>query len=84
MTDPHEPVRVRIKAAEMAGDLAGLEAIDLINNYKFGNEILEKKAKEAVGKIHERHFTRECPFCAEIIKERAKVCKHCGQEVAGV
>ncbi|RLC31553.1 MAG: zinc ribbon domain-containing protein, partial [Deltaproteobacteria bacterium] len=33
--------------------------------------------------IHDRHFTRECPFCAEIIKKRAKLCKHCNQDVAG-
>ena len=83
LLDPHEPVRVRVKAAEMAGDLAGLEAIDLINNYKFGNDILDKEAKKAVKKIHERHFTRECPFCAEIIKKRAKICKHCNRDVAG-
>lgn len=84
LLDPHEPVRVRVKAAEMTGDFAGLDAIDLINNFKFGNEILSAKAKEAVAKIHERHFTRECPFCAEIIKKRAKICKHCGKEVAGL
>jgi len=23
------------------------------------------------------YATRECPFCAEIIRKRAKVCKHC-------
>jgi hypothetical protein len=37
----------------------------------------------SIKKIHERNFTRECPFCAEIIKQRAKVCKHCNREVAG-
>jgi len=83
LVDPHEPVRVRVKAAEMAGDFAGLEAIDLINNFKFENEILQEKAKAAVAKIHERHFARECPFCAEIIKKRAKICKHCNRDVAG-
>jgi rRNA maturation endonuclease Nob1 len=39
--------------------------------------------QEALGKIHARNYTRECPFCAEIIKKRAKICKHCGKEVAG-
>ncbi|MCK5418660.1 MAG: zinc ribbon domain-containing protein, partial [Desulfobacterales bacterium] len=37
-----------------------------------------------VSKIHQRYFTRECPFCAEIIKKRAKICKHCQKEVAGL
>jgi len=36
-----------------------------------------------VARIHERHFTRECPFCAEVIKRRAKICKHCGKDVTG-
>ena len=83
LMDASQPARVRLKAADMAADLGGLDAIELINNYTFGNRILQEKADEAVGKIHERHFTRECPFCAEIIKKRAKVCKHCGKEVAG-
>lgn len=27
---------------------------------------------------------RKCPFCAEIIKKEAKLCKHCGKEVEPV
>ena len=27
---------------------------------------------------------KECPFCAEIIKEKAKVCKHCGRDIIEV
>jgi ribosomal protein L37AE/L43A len=83
LLDSSQPARVRLKAAEMAGDLAPLEAIDPINNAKFGNPLLQEKVNEAVGKIHERFFTRECPFCAEVIKKRAKMCKHCGMDVAG-
>jgi hypothetical protein len=81
--DAAEPVRVRAKAAEMIGDIGELEAIEPIRNATFGNEILQKKIDEAISKIHKRFFTRECPFCAEIIKKRAKICKHCQMEVAG-
>ncbi|MBS0013683.1 MAG: zinc ribbon domain-containing protein [Desulfobacterales bacterium] len=84
LLDPSEPARVRLKAAEMTGDIAGLEALEVLNNRRFGNELLQEKSNEAIAKIHERHFTRECPFCAEIIKKRAKICKHCGKDVAGV
>jgi hypothetical protein len=84
LTDPTEPSRVRLKAAEMIGDIGELEAIEPIRNLRFGNEPLQKKVDEAIAKIHERFFTRECPFCAEIIKKRAKLCKHCGKEVGGV
>ena len=83
LLDSTEPQRVRLKAAEMVGDIGELEAIEPIKSARFGNEIIQKKVDESVKKIHERYFTRECPFCAEIIKKRAKVCKHCGKDVAG-
>jgi len=84
LLDPTEPVRVRTKAAEMIGDIGELEAIEPIRNVTFGNEILQKTVDEAISRVHERFFTRECPFCAEIIKKRAKICKHCQKEVAGL
>jgi hypothetical protein len=84
LMDSAEPMRVRMKAAEMIGDIGELEAIEPIRNLKFGNQRLQEQVDTAVNKIHERFYTRECPFCAEIIKKRAKVCKHCAKEVAGL
>jgi hypothetical protein len=84
LMDATEPMRVRAKAAEMIGDIGEIEAIEPIRNVTFGNRILQKNVDDAVTKIHKRFFTRECPFCAEIIKKRAKVCKHCGKEVGGM
>ena len=83
LMDPTEPARVRLKAAEMIGDIGEPEAIEPIRNVKFGNEIFQKKVEDAVTKIHQRYFTRECPFCAEIVKKRAKICKHCGKDISG-
>ncbi|MBU0698768.1 MAG: zinc ribbon domain-containing protein [Proteobacteria bacterium] len=83
LLDATEPARVRAKAAEMIGDIGSLEAIEPLRSIKFGNQILQNNVDHSVGKIHERHFTRECPFCAEIIKKRSNICKHCGQDVAG-
>jgi hypothetical protein len=82
--DPSHPNRVRQKAAEMIGDIGEVEAIEPLKNLKFGNELVQKEVDAAISKIHATHFTRECPFCAEIIKKRANVCKHCGKEVSGV
>ena len=84
LSDAAEPMRVRIKAAQMIGDIGDIEAIEPLRYMKAGNQHLQTAIDDAVAKIHERFFTRECPFCAEIIKKRAKVCKHCGKEVAGV
>lgn len=83
LLDSTEPVRVRIKAAEMFGDFCDTDAIEAVKSARFGNDLLQKAVDEAIKKIHERNFTRECPFCAEIIKKRAKVCKHCNSNVAG-
>ncbi|MCP4746988.1 MAG: zinc ribbon domain-containing protein [Desulfobacteraceae bacterium] len=83
LTDPCEPVRVRIKAAEMMGDFGELESIEALRCMKTGNQAMQKAIEEAITSIHDRFFTRECPFCAEIIKKRAEICKHCSREVAG-
>jgi hypothetical protein len=83
LLDPTEPMRVRVKAAEMIGDIGETDAIEPLRNLKVGNELLQHQLALSVNKIHERFFTRECPFCAEIIKNRANICKHCGKEVAG-
>ena len=83
LLDGAQPQRVRLKAAEMIGDIGELEAIEPIKNARFENEIIQKQVDASVKKIHDRYFTRECPFCAEVIKKRAKICKHCGQDVAG-
>ena len=84
LIDPAHPNRVRQKAAEMIGDIGEVEAIEPLRNAKFGNQLVQKEVDAAITKIHKRNFTRECPFCAEIIKKRATVCKHCGKEVSGI
>ena len=84
LMDPAHPNRVRQKAAEMIGDIGEVEAIEPLRNAKFGNQLVQKEVDAAISKIHKRNFTRECPFCAEIIKKRANVCKHCGKEVSGI
>jgi hypothetical protein len=83
LLDPAEPGRVRLKAAEMLGDIAELEVIEPLRSFKAGNELIQQQVEASIATIHERFYTRECPFCAEIIKQRAKICKHCGKEVAG-
>ncbi|MEN8246061.1 MAG: zinc ribbon domain-containing protein [Thermodesulfobacteriota bacterium] len=82
--DPTEPARVRLKAAEMLGDIGELDAVDPLRNLNVGNRLIEEQLEKSISRIHERFYTRECPFCAEIIKKKAKICKHCGKEVAGL
>ena len=77
--NPNKSKVVRIKAAEIIGDIGELEAIEPIKSHKFENDSISSEIEKSVEKIHELHFTRECPFCAEIIKKRARICKHCGK-----
>jgi hypothetical protein len=81
LTDENGFASVRLKAAQHLGELGDLRAIEPLANYKFTNEVIEKQVDESIQKIHKKNFTMECPYCAEIIKIRAKVCKHCGREL---
>jgi hypothetical protein len=81
LLDPEEPPRVRLKAAEMVGELGGVEAIEHLVNRKFASQTLQTAVDKAVEQLHERCYTRICPYCAEIIKKKARVCKHCNREL---
>ncbi len=81
LIDATEPVRVRLKAAEMIGDVGETDVIDSLRYYKYGHQKIVKQVEESINNIHKRCFTKECPYCAEIIKERAKICKHCSKEL---
>jgi hypothetical protein len=72
---------VRIRAAEYIGDYFELDMVDPLRNNIFMDKVVAKKTEEAIEKIHSRNYTRECPYCAEIIKARAKICKHCQREL---
>jgi len=84
LLDPIRPARVRLKAAEMIGDIGVLGSIDHLRNNKYGNQLIEQEVEKSIKKIHKKNYTRECPFCAEIIKIKAKICKHCNKDVAGI
>lgn len=79
--DPQIPPRVRLKAIEMLGEIGGVEVIEHLINHKFPSPVLQDEVKKAIDQLHERHYTRECPHCAEIIKKRATVCRFCNREV---
>lgn len=81
LLDPIQPSRVRLKAAEMVGELGDVDAIEHLVNHKYASDVLTDAVQKAVAAIHERHYTRECPHCAEIIKKRATVCRHCNRDV---
>ncbi|MCF6247139.1 MAG: zinc ribbon domain-containing protein [Desulfobacula sp.] len=80
--DAKIPNRARLKAVEMVAELGGPEATEHLVNHKFPTPVLQEGVDKAIVQLHERHFTRECPYCAEVIKKRAKLCKHCNKEMS--
>ncbi len=83
LTDSTQAGRVRLKAAEMIGDIGEAEAVGVLRDLSFSSRVIQEEVNKAVEKLHQRHFTRECPFCGEIIKQRARLCKACKKEIAG-
>ncbi len=81
LLDPVEPPKVRLKAAEMLGDVSDTEVIEPLRYHKYAPKISEA-VETAISKIHTRCFTKECPHCAEIVKKRANICKHCNKDLA--
>ena len=82
LLDPKIPAKARLKAAQMVGELGDVDAAEHLVNHKFPTPILQEGVRKAVEQLHERHYTRECPYCAEIIKKRASLCKHCNKEMS--
>lgn len=48
-----------------------------------GNPAAAATVRSAELRAPERREERECPFCAERILIKAKVCKHCGRDIEG-
>jgi len=71
----------RERACELLIALNDMACIDPISNHTFKNPGIEQKAKLAIAQILKANFRKECPYCAEVIKLQAKLCKHCSKEV---
>ena len=72
---------IRKEAAGHLGELGDLVCIEPIRNHTFKDADVMKSAEDAIEIIHKANYTRECPYCAEIIKARARVCKHCNRDL---
>lgn len=71
----------RERACELLSELNDLACIDPIRNHKFHHTEIEQRANLAINDILKANHRKECPYCAEIIKSQAKICKHCGKEI---
>lgn len=81
LLDEHADIIARRRACDLLLQFKDTSCVDPLRNHSFRNTELEQlvniNIRELLNKLHQR----ECPFCAEIIKAQAKLCKHCGKEV---
>lgn len=78
----HAGLEDRKRAADCLIPLNDLACIEPLRNHDFKDSYLEQAINMAIREILAKNFMKECPYCAELIKARATVCKHCQKEVA--
>ena len=81
LLDDHVSLKVKQQAVELLTVLNDLACIEPLRNHDFNDSNLEQTINMAILKIMASHFVKECPYCAELIKARAAVCKHCQKEL---
>jgi hypothetical protein len=81
LLDEAANIKVRKEAAALLVPMNDLDCIEPLRNHTFRDTSLEQETNMAISAILTKHFLKECPFCAELIKARATVCKHCRKEL---
>jgi RNA polymerase subunit RPABC4/transcription elongation factor Spt4 len=81
LLDNHADIAVRKRAVEILKDINDVACIEPLRNHDFKDSFLEQDVNLAVSAILAANYLKECPYCAELVKARAKMCKHCQKEL---
>ena len=81
LLDDFADLEYRKRAAELLVALNEINCIEPLRNHSFRDSHLEQAVNMAIKAILDAHYLQECPYCAELIKVRAKVCKHCQKDL---
>ncbi len=81
LLDDSMRVEDRKKAVDLLVALDDIRCIEPVRNHVFKDPHLEQEVNLAIGKLLATHYLKECPYCAELIKARATVCKHCQRDL---
>jgi hypothetical protein len=81
LLDKEVHYKVRIRAAELIGELGSLETIDPLCNHKSRDTRVDTAVRNAIKRIHTINATQECPYCKEIVQAEATTCSQCGKEL---
>jgi len=79
--DESAKVEDRKRAIGMLPQINDLSCLDPLRNHSFRDEHLAMEVNLALKKVLEANFVKECPYCSELVKLQAKICKHCSKEL---
>lgn len=71
----------RKKAISMLVGINDLACVDPIRNHRFRDTSVESECTMALAQLLKANYKKECPYCAELIKQQASVCMHCNKEL---
>ena len=81
LLDDSVSITDRKRALKLLVPLNDTACIEPLRNHTFKDPHLEQAVNLAIGQLLKNSFLKECPYCAELIKARAVVCKHCQREL---
>ena len=81
LLDDHANLSDRKRAADLLVDLNDISCIEPLRNHDYKNSHLAQDINMAIISILKANFLKECPYCAELVKARSTVCKHCQKEL---
>lgn len=58
-----------------------LKCIDPIRNHIFKDPAMEHEVNLILNLLLDKNFSKECPYCCEIIKSQASKCMHCKSDI---
>lgn len=82
LLDNHAALADRNRAAECLAKINDPQCVEPLRNHDFRDSQLEQTVNMAITSILASNFLKECPFCKELVKKRAELCKHCQKELA--
>jgi hypothetical protein len=82
LLDDSASIENRERAVKLLAPLNDIACIEPLRNHVFTIPHLKHEINRALSKVLAGNFLKECPYCAELIKARAVVCKHCQRELA--
>ena len=81
LLNDHVDINTRKRAIGLLTALNDVACIEPLRNHEFKDSHLEQDVNMAIAAILAANYLKECPYCSELVKARAKFCKHCQKEL---